>query len=368
MVNKRKAEYNIANILFMVLTPIIGVFGTIWWISSGSFNYPTLVLTLIWATLIEVSITGGYHRLFSHRTYEANVFVQLFFLVFGAGAFQGSALNWSLDHRNHHKYVDDNERDPYSINKGFLWAHILWLFYKSDYQREGADIKAPDLFQDKLILLQDRTWVAVGAFVCFVLPAMIAGLWGDFWGGLLIAGVARAVVNHHSTFLINSLSHCVGKQTYSDKHSARDNWFTALLTFGEGYHNYHHEFSSDYRNGVRFYQWDPTKWLIYGLSLFGLTKNLKRIREEVIVKKRIQMREKHLKKQLSTYSESFMSIASRILTRLKERVENSARRLSELRNQGKNIEAALADFNYRVRAWNRTSKRLLRLAPVTVRA
>ena len=271
------------NVLFLFLSPFVAGYGIWAWIKSGNFNMNTIILTLVFITIIQVNITGGYHRLFSHRCYQATWPVRLFFLVFGAAAFEGSALMWSLDHRDHHNYVDDRDKDPYAITRGFFWAHFGWLLFKPvKGTRDKA--KAGDLMNDPLVVWQDKWWLLVGIFAGYILPGLIALAWGDFFGGVFLAGFLRAVINHHSTFLINSLSHCVGQQTYSDTHSARDNLFTAFLTFGEGYHNYHHEFSSDYRNGPRYYDWDPTKWVIKGLSLVGLTSNLKTIPEEIIVR------------------------------------------------------------------------------------
>jgi stearoyl-CoA desaturase (delta-9 desaturase) len=138
--------------------------------------------------------------------------------------------------------------------------------------------------------------------------------------------------------LINSLSHCFGKQTYSDKHSARDNLFTAFLTFGEGYHNYHHEFSSDYRNGPRFYDWDPTKWVIKGLSYLGLTSNLKTIREEIIIRKRWQMTEKRMLQKLEKVDVKFFDSQDEVLMQLKEKVETAFKQLTQLRNEYQAIQ------------------------------
>jgi stearoyl-CoA desaturase (delta-9 desaturase) len=136
-----------------------------------------------------------------------------------------------------------------------------------------------DLQKDKLVCWQDRyvQWIAV--LVSFALPASLGFLWNG-WGGalgaFLIAGVARIVVLQHCTFLINSACHTIGRQPYSTKCSARDSFFLALFTFGEGYHNYHHEFQYDYRNGVKPWQLDPTKWIIWMLSKVRLVRGLRR--------------------------------------------------------------------------------------------
>lgn len=295
MVNQNKEnKINWTNGGYLIASPVVAAVALSVWLYKGWFHWQTLVLLLVLTSVIEISITAGYHRLFSHRAYKANPLVTLFFLIFGAGALQSSALLWSLDHRLHHQFVDDKEKDPYCIKKGFMWAHMTWLFYKFDDQVEIGKQHAPDLYNDKLIMFQHKYWMPMGAVSGFLLPTLIAHFaWGDAFGGFFIAGVLRSVINHHATFFINSISHCIGEQTYSDTHTARDNWFTALLTFGEGYHNFHHEFPSDYRNGVRFYHYDPSKWLIRALSFVHLTHDLKRVSDEVILRKRDAMLKKH---------------------------------------------------------------------------
>ena len=130
--------------------------------------------------------------------------------------------------------------------------------------------------------------------ISFVLPTL-AGLVWDGWvgalGGFLIGGVAKVVVLQHGTFLTNSACHTFGRQPYSTRCSARDSFFMALFTFGEGYHNYHHEFQHDYRNGVKPWQWDPTKWLIWILSKLGLTSGLRRVPQEVIYSTQARLRD-----------------------------------------------------------------------------
>ena len=132
---------------------------------------------------------------------------------------------------------------------------------------------------------QHRHIHLLAVLVSFGLPTLLGALW-DGWigalGGFLIGGVAKVVVIQHGTFLINSACHTFGRQPYSTRCSARDSFFMALFTFGEGYHNYHHEFQHDYRNGVKPWEWDPTKWLIWSFSKIGLTSGLRRARAELV--------------------------------------------------------------------------------------
>ena len=167
--------------------------------------------------------------------------------------------------------------------KGFFHAHIGWLLFKLNTDQPYDNVA--DLQKDKLVCWQDRRvqWIAV--LVSFGIPAILGFLWNGWQGALgafLIAGVARIVVLQHCTFLINSACHTIGRQPYSTRCSARDSFFLALFTMGEGYHNYHHEFQHDYRNGVKPWQFDPTKWLIWTLSKLGFVRNLRRVPSDKI--------------------------------------------------------------------------------------
>src|ERR1700747_299961 len=229
------------------------------------------------------SITLGYHRLYAHLTFQAHWIVRLLTLIFGAGAFENSVLLWACEHRTHHKHVDHDE-DPYCISKGFFHAHMGWLMFKLNPLPPFDNVA--DLQKDPLVMWQYRYihWIAVS--IAFVFPAILGFAWGGWvsaLGAFLIAGVARIVVLQHCTFCINSLCHYIGKRPYSSRCSARDSWLMAIVTLGEGYHNYHHEFPYDYRNGVKPWQIDPTKWMIWTLSKLGLVSNLRRVSTERIV-------------------------------------------------------------------------------------
>jgi stearoyl-CoA desaturase (delta-9 desaturase) len=198
---------------------------------------------------------------------------------------------WASDHRRHHKHVDHDE-DPYDISKGFFHAHIGWLLFKLLPQPPFDNVA--DLKKDPLVMWQHRHIHLLAIMVSFVLPTLAGFAW-DGWvgalGGFLIGGVAKVVVLQHGTFLINSACHTIGRQPYSTRCSARDSFLMALFTFGEGYHNYHHEFQHDYRNGVKPWQWDPTKWLIWILSKLGLTSGLRRVPQETIYSTQTRLRD-----------------------------------------------------------------------------
>jgi stearoyl-CoA desaturase (delta-9 desaturase) len=237
-----------------------------------------LVFTIAYSVLGSLSITAGYHRLFSHKTYVATAPMRLFYLVFASGLFQTSALEWSVKHRRHHRYVE-TEKDPYNIKKGFFYAHMGWIFFKSPV----ADSEFPaDLKRDPLVSWQHRHYLPLAVVMGFGVPVLAGWALGSWWGGLTWAGFFRIVFLHHCCFLVNSYAHTYGQQPYSDRASAGDSLVLSLLCYGEGYHSYHHKFPCDYRNGVRWYDWDPTKWLIRTISLLGWAKDLKRTPPELI--------------------------------------------------------------------------------------
>jgi stearoyl-CoA desaturase (Delta-9 desaturase) len=221
---------------------------------------------------VGISICAGYHRFFSHKTYEASPLVQWFYAFFGAMAAQNSILWWSSSHRVHHKYAD-KDWDPYNIRRGFWWAHMFWIFFRNE-ERDDTFANSPDLKANRIVMWQHRWHKEILILGGFGLPTLIGAAFGDPIAGLLWGGFTRIVVIHHTTFFVNSLAHTLGKPEFNAEASARDNWLVALVTLGEGYHSFHHRFPSDFRNGIRWYQWDPAKWWIGGLHYVGLAKGL----------------------------------------------------------------------------------------------
>lgn len=283
--------FTITTLICLILVPLEALI--------NGFDSVEIVscIALIWFS--GLSITAGYHRLWAHKAYDAVPFIKVVLALGGALALQNSILHWASDHRVHHKHVDDNDRDPYSAGKGFWFSHIGWMLREYQANRYKDYSNCRDLQKDKVVMWQHNYYLSLTLLTNFGLPLILGWLNGDVWGMLLLAGVLRLVVVHHVTFFINSLAHIWGKQSYTDKNSARDNGFLALFTFGEGYHNYHHIFEYDYRNGIRWWQFDPTKWLIRSLSYLGLTKNLRRVPEQRIEKAKVEMQLKHVQRRVA---------------------------------------------------------------------
>jgi stearoyl-CoA desaturase (delta-9 desaturase) len=296
-VNEEHAPINWVTAILFTLLPLAALIFVPWYGIAHGYGTASIVLFFVFLWAGGVSITAGYHRLWSHRAYSAHWSVRLFFMLFGAMSLQNSILIWSSQHRTHHRFVDDVERDPYSAKRGFWFSHMGWILrnYKSG---ENDFTNARDLERDPMVMFQHRYYLPITLAMNIPLPLAIGWAVGDMWGVFLLAGVLRLVVNHHFTWFINSLAHMWGSQPYTDENTARDNGWLAFLTYGEGHHNYHHNFQNDYRNGLRWWQWDPTKWVISALSAVRLASGLKRVPDLWIQRAQLAMQFKRVEAAL----------------------------------------------------------------------
>jgi stearoyl-CoA desaturase (delta-9 desaturase) len=267
---------NWTTTLMFSLTFAVALIGVPWYGIVHGYHAAAWIWFVLFLGANGMSITCGYHRLFAHATYEAHPILKVLYLLFGAMALQNSVLVWAANHRVHHREIDDTQLDPYSARRGFWFSHIGWMLrnYPSGEPDFGC---VRDLERDRLVSLQHRYYVPLALIMNFGLPVLVGWASGDILGTFLLAGVLRLVVSHHFTFFINSLAHIWGVQPYTDDNTARDNGIVSLLTYGEGYHNFHHMFAHDYRNGVRWWQWDPSKWFISSMRWLGLARNLKTV-------------------------------------------------------------------------------------------
>lgn len=279
------------NFLGLIVAPIYGM-----WFGFDAWSWA--VAAVIWVCS-GLSITMGYHRLWSHRTYHAAWPLRLALAIFGTFSLQNSIYVWAARHRVHHRYVDDVDHDPHSIKSGFWHAHMGWML--RHWKTSEVDFsQVKDLEKDPIVMWQHRHyWKLVWTFN-LAIPLALGWLVGDVLGMVLLASAFRLAFSQHCTFFINSLAHTWGRRTYSDEDSSRDNGVIALLTWGEGYHNYHHTFQADYRNGLRWWQFDPGKWLIVLAQWMGLAWGLKRTPKFKILRARLQMQFKALEERLAT--------------------------------------------------------------------
>ena len=283
-------------VFFLTLLPIIGIIGTSFYIYFNGMVWQEPVLLIIFWFISGMGITMGYHRLFSHKSYQTNVLIEWILMIFGSLALENTILKWSSDHRKHHNKAE-TEDDPYSITKGFWYAHIGWVIENTSEEKNKV-VGVKDLEKKSAVRFQKKYYFSIAIIGGFIVPYLIGLSFERPIGALLWGSFLRVTLVHHATFFINSLCHYVGRRTYDSESTARDSWFMSLFTFGEGYHNYHHKFPYDFRNGISWFAFDPSKWFINILSLFGLTKNLRRTKDYLIFYSKFQSLHNILNKKL----------------------------------------------------------------------
>lgn len=283
------------NVYFILLVPAVGVYWSLW----TPLSWKTLVWSIVYYFNTGLGITAGYHRLWAHTSYSASLPLKIYLAFVGAGAVEGSIRWWARGHRAHHRYTD-TDKDPYSVRKGLLYSHLGWMVMRQNPKRIGrTDIT--DLNEDAVVIWQHKHFIPSVLFAGVIFPMLVAGLgWGDWKGGFIYAGILRVFFVQQATFCVNSLAHWLGDQPFDDRNSPRDHIVTALVTLGEGYHNFHHEFPSDYRNAIEWHQYDPTKWAIWTWKQLGLAYDLKQFRSNEIEKGRLQQLQKKLDRVRST--------------------------------------------------------------------
>ncbi len=365
---KMVRKMNWPIVAFFTVTTAGALVGGPWYYHHFGLSLSEVLLTLFFVLATGLSITVGYHRLFAHSTFKANKAVQFLTLFFGAAAFEQSALTWSSGHRDHHRYVD-TDLDPYSIKKGFWYAHIGWMTL---WQQFPDYANSKDLLKNKLVMHQHNHYVAWGFGAGVLLPVLIGAMFGHALGALIFAVCARLTFVYHATFAINSVCHTFGKSTYDLHASAKDNWFTALFTNGEGYHNFHHRFPTDYRNGIRWYDWDPSKWVIAGLSRMGWAWDVQTVSKFVILEAKLAAEKQAAFEHIASHGHPRLAalkemvhaqhaLLTQKLSAWKASVD--AHRLPKEAGTRKAVRRARVDFQAAYRAWEvLTDKDALRAA------
>ncbi len=325
--SKLKSEKQWVNIIFFGLSFLAAITLVPWYGIAYGYHFSTWAWGVGLWLFSSTSISMGYHRLWSHRAYEAHPLLRAIMAFGGALSLQNSALHWSSDHRIHHKHVDHDHKDPYSASRGFWHSHIGWLLKREneDKRYDEQYDRCPDLKRDPIVMFQHKYYWLLSVGLNIAVPALLGLAYGHFWEMMLVAGVWRLVWSHHLTFFINSLAHIWGTRPYTEENSARDNIVLAVLTGGEGYHNYHHKFQYDYRNGVRWWHFDPSKWWIKALSWIGITKNLKLVSKEKIEKAKAETLLIKAKKKTAHLPNS-----EEIMQKLQDEYEELVAKLTEL--------------------------------------
>lgn len=364
----KKLKYDWGVLAFIVGYHLALLVGLPIYFLNHSFSWGIFGATMALVYISGIAVTAGYHRLYSHSTYKTNKWVEAVFLFFATLATQGSALKWSYDHRKHHAYVD-TDRDPYSIKKGFFFAHMLWMFHKS----EPIDMKVvADLGKNPLVMFQHRFYGLLMVLTNLLMVAVLGWYISDFLTAFVFFWGVRLFILHHFTWFINSLAHTWGARPFSQEHSAVDCYAVSLFTFGEGYHNYHHTFANDYRNGIRWYHFDPTKWLIWLLAKCKLAHGLRRVSHERIREKIILERKNELLEQLQKYVSANRAIWEEKVEKITQDLLQKCAEFGQLTQQyqlsKKNRELAgkLREMRQTLKedwqTWRNLSKEIMRLS------
>jgi stearoyl-CoA desaturase (Delta-9 desaturase) len=245
-------------------------FAAIWTgVTAGAV---ALGIGLYWLRIFAIG--AGYHRYFSHRAYETSRVFQFVLAALAQSTSQKSVLWWAANHRDHHLH-SDTERDVHSPRQmGFVYSHLGWIFSRG---QETMNVNRIADFAKYPELMWLHRYEQLPAFVLAVICFGIAG-----WPGLIVGFFWSTVAVYHGTFCINSLAHLVGRRRYVTGDDSRNNWLLAIITMGEGWHNNHHAYQSSARQGFRWWEYDPTFYVLKLLERLGLVWNLKRPTDEVL--------------------------------------------------------------------------------------
>lgn len=278
--------------LFAVLIPFAAVVLAIVWSWGHGINLAGLAVLCGMIVITGYGITIGYHRLFTHRSFQTYSMVQFFLAVCGSMAVEGPLMRWVATHRKHHQ-CSDVPGDPHSPHlhdsnglRGLvvgLWhAHAGWLL---DRCEPNMARYAGDLRKSRMLRLVSRLfplWVLIGLTLPMAAGGLITGTWGGAALGLLWGGLVRIFLVHHITWSINSICHCFGRQPFNCKDESRNNVVMGVLAFGEGWHNNHHAFPSSARHGLAWWQFDSSYLIIRLMEKLRLAWNLRLPTDDMI--------------------------------------------------------------------------------------
>jgi stearoyl-CoA desaturase (delta-9 desaturase) len=279
-----------ANVVVTV-GPVVLIGVAAWRSWGGDLRWPDLVVLAVTYLLCGFGITVGYHRLFTHRSFNTSTPMRAVLAALGSAAIEGPPIEWVANHRKHHQF-SDRSGDPHSPHvghgggwrgavTGLLHAHVGWILGGGAAADEGR--YARDLLDDPVVRFIDRTfpvWVVAGLAFPFGLGVALTGSIGGGLTGLLWGGAVRVFLLHHATFSINSLCHFFGRRRYETGDESRNLSWLALPTLGEAWHNNHHAFPTSALHGLRWWQLDPSAWVIAGLERMRLVRDVRRVSTE----------------------------------------------------------------------------------------
>lgn len=271
-----------------VFLPFAGFLLAVWLMWGGAVTPLDLGVLGVSYVLVGFGVTVGFHRLLTHRAFDAPPAVRATLAALGSMSVQGAVIHWVADHRKHHAYTDE-EGDPHSphtgggtgwraVARGIWHSHMGWLFDRAE--RASASRFARDLKDDRVISTVDRlfpVWALLGLALPFLAGWALSG--GDLWAGataLVWGGLVRIFLLHHATWSVNSICHVYGKRPFETEDESRNNWAVGIVSLGEGWHQNHHAFPQSAKHGLARLQVDPSYLVIRGLEALGLATNVRR--------------------------------------------------------------------------------------------
>jgi stearoyl-CoA desaturase (delta-9 desaturase) len=248
----------------------IGTIYAFW--RGGDWGLVAMAIAFYFARMFAV--TGVYHRYFSHRTYKTSRVFQFLLALLGTSATQKGPLWWASAHRRHHKY-SDTEKDIHSPKqRGFWYAHMGWWLGREHEETDVSQVR--DLTKFPELVFLDK-WHVLGVFACMGVAAAMRGFDGFLWGY-----VVSTCFLMHGTFTINSLSHVYGSRRYETTDTSRNNFWLALITMGEGWHNNHHHYMNSANQGFYWWEIDVTYYILKALEKVGLIWDVRKAPAHIV--------------------------------------------------------------------------------------
>ena len=248
----------------------LGCFAAIW--TGVTWHALAICITLYWLRIFAIG--AGYHRYFSHRSYSTSRAFQFVLAFMSQTTTQKSVIWWASKHRHHHLYSDTGHDVHSPRHHGFIYSHLGWIFSRKHDEPDFAKVSDLTRYPELMWLHKFEVLPAILlAGLCFLLAG---------WSGLVVGFLWSTVLVYHATFCINSLAHVSGRKRYVTGDDSRNNWLLAVFTMGEGWHNNHHAYQSSVRQGFKWWEFDPTYYLLRALSWTGLIWDLKTPPEPVL--------------------------------------------------------------------------------------
>lgn len=284
---KRKPGIVWRNAILFIYLHIAAVYGAYLMFTSAKIY--TSIFAYVLYVMGGLGITGGAHRLWSHRSYKAKWPLRVILMIFNTLAFQNSIWEWSRDHRVHHKF-SETDADPHNAKNGIFFSHIGWLLVKKhpDVIEKGKTISLADLDKDPIVAFQRKFYLILMPIICFIIPTMIpVYCWGETWSNAwYVATLFRYCWTLNITWLVNSVAHFYGSKPYDATMNPAQNLAVALGALGEGWHNYHHVFPWDYKTAeLGNYGTNFTTLFIDMMAKIGWAYDMKTVSPKLIMQR-----------------------------------------------------------------------------------